>query len=226
MLAFGVRVPFSEVYIEGIRRIGQTDIQFAREFGYAIKLLAIAKESERGVEVRVHPTMIPSRSLLADVGGAYNAIYVRGEAMGSSLYFGQGAGMLPTAVAVLADVIEAARNRLLSVRGLRVAPLGLPWVELPSAAVRPMDELESEYYLRFMAVDRPGVLAGISGVLGAHEISIASVIQKGRGEKTVPLVLRTHVAREAALKRALGEIDRLPIVEGESVFIRLEENLG
>jgi homoserine dehydrogenase len=226
-LAFSVRVPFSAIYTEGVRRISQTDIFFAREFGYTIKLLAIAKETDRGIEARVHPTMIPRRSLLADVGGAYNAIYVRGEALGSSLYFGQGAGMLPTATAVLSDVIEVARNRSLEV-GLRIPPLGCPWERLQRVPVRSMNELMSEYYLRFMAVDRPGVLAKISGILGAHEISIASVIQKGHSqeEKTVPLVLRTHEAREQALKQALKEIDRLSVVEGESVFIRIEENLG
>ncbi len=226
-LAFSVWVPFSTVYTEGIRCISQTDIFFAREFGYTIKLLAIAKETDGEIETRVHPTMIPRRSLLADVGGAYNAIYVQGEALGSSLYFGQGAGMLPTATAVLADVIEVARNRCLEV-GLRIPPLGCPWERLQHVPARSMDELISEYYLRFMAVDRPGVLAKISGILGAHEISIASVIQKGRsqGEKTVPLVLRTHEAREQALKQALAEIGRLSVVEGESVFIRVEENLG
>lgn len=226
-LAFGVRVPFLAVYTEGIRRISQTDIFFAHEFGYTIKLLAIAKETQGAIETRVHPTMIPRRSLLADVGGAYNAIYVQGEALGSSLYFGQGAGMLPTATAVLADVIEVARNRFLEI-GPRIPPLGCPWERLRCVPVRSMDELMSEYYLRFMAVDRPGVLAKISGILGAYEISIASVIQKGRsqGEKTVPLVLRTHEARERALKQALEEIDQLSVVEGESVFIRVEENLG
>ncbi len=227
MLAFGVYVPFSAVYTEGIRHISQTDIFFAREFGYVIKLLAIAKETNGELEVRVHPTMIPRKSLLADVGGAYNAIYVQGEALGSSLYFGQGAGMLPTAAAVLSDVVEAARSRTWE-KGSRFSPLGYSWKHLRRVPIRSMDELVGEYYLRFMAVDRPGVLAKISGILGSHEISIASVIQKGRGEgeNTVPLVLRTHEAGERALKEALGEIDRLSVVEGKSVFIRVEENLG
>lgn len=227
MLAFGVRVPFSSVYTEGIRHVSQTDIMFAREFGYVIKLLAIAKDEAGAVDVRVHPTMVPRRSLLADVGGAYNAIFVQGDALGSSLYFGRGAGSLPTATAVLADVVEIARNRNLAA-GLRVPPLGYPWRNLREAPIRPIAELVSEYYLRFMAADRPGVLAKIAGVLGEHAISIASVIQRGRGEsdETVPLVMRTHAAREQHLREALRIVDQLPVVQGKSVSIRIEENLG
>lgn len=227
MLTFGVRVPFSSVYVEGIRHISQTDILFAREFGYGIKLLAIAKEEHGAIDVRVHPTMIPRGALLAGVGGAYNAIFVQGEALGSSLYFGRGAGSLPTATAVVADIIESARNRG-NTAGLRVPPLGLPWRELRQASIRPIEELESEYYLRFMALDHPGVLARIAGILGEHDISIASVIQRGRsaGDETVPLVMRTHTAKERNLKAALHLVDQLPVVQGKSVSIRIEENLG
>lgn len=227
MLAFGVQIPFSGVYVEGIRHLSQTDILFAREFGYVIKLLAIAKDEDGAVDVRVHPTMVPRRSLLAGVGGAYNAIFVQGEALGSSLYFGRGAGSLPTATAVLADVIEVARNRGLAL-GLRVPPLGYPWHELRTAPLRPIDDLVGEYYLRFMALDRPGVLAKIAGILGEHAISIASVIQRGRsaGDETVPLVMRTHAASERNLKAALCEVDELPVVQGKSVSIRIEENFG
>lgn len=226
MLAFGVRVPFESVYVEGIRHISQTDILFAREFGYGIKLLAIAKEEDGALDVRVHPTMIPRSSLLAGVSGAYNAIFVQGDALGSSLYFGRGAGSLPTATAVLADVIEIGRNRGATM-GLRVPPAGLPWHELRSTPLRPIDELVSDYYLRFMAMDRPGVLAKIAGILGEHEISIASVIQRGRseGDETVPLVMRTHAAKERNLKTALRLVDQLSIVQGKSVSIRIEENL-
>jgi homoserine dehydrogenase len=171
--------------------------------------------------------MIPRSSLLAGVGGAYNAIFVQGEALGSSLYFGRGAGSLPTATAVIADVIEAARNRSMAL-GLRVPPVGWPWHELRTTPIRPIEELDSEYYLRFMAVDRPGVLAKIAGVLGEHDISIASVIQRGRsaGDETVPLVMRTHIAKERNLKAALQRVDQLPVIQGKSVSIRIEENLG
>jgi homoserine dehydrogenase len=171
--------------------------------------------------------MIPRQSLLAGVGGAYNAIFVQGEALGSSLYFGRGAGSLPTATAVVADVIEVARNRGLAL-GLRVPPLGFPWHELRVVPLRPIDDLVGDYYLRFMALDRPGVLAKIAGVLGDHNISIASVIQRGRseGDETVPLVMRTHLASERNLKAALHLVDQLPVVQGKSVSIRIEENLG
>jgi homoserine dehydrogenase len=227
MLAFGVQIPFGSVYVEGIRHISQTDILFAREFGYTIKLLAIAKDEDGAIDVRVHPTMIPRRSLLADVGGAYNAIFVQGEALGASLYFGRGAGSLPTATAVLADVVDVARNRGLA-RGVRIPPLGSPWHDLRGAPIRSIDDLMSEYYLRFMAVDRPGVLAKIAGMLGEHDISIASVIQRGRseGDETIPLVMRTHVARERNLKAALDQVDQLPVVQGQAISIRIEENLG
>lgn len=226
-LAFGVRVPFASVYIEGIRHISRTDISFAQEFGYTIKLLAIAKDENGAVDVRVHPTMIPRTSLLAGVGGAYNAIFVQGEALGSSLYFGRGAGGMPTATAVLADVIEVVHNRAVA-NGVRVPPLGYAWKDLRTTPLRPIADLVSEYYLRFMAVDRPGVLAKIAGILAEQDISIAAVIQRDRGDgdASVPLVLRTHAATERNLHAALHQIDKLPIVQGKSVSIRIEENLG
>jgi len=226
-LAFGVQVPFEAVYTEGIRHLSQIDIHFAREFGYTIKLLAIAKDEDGSVDVRVHPTMIPHQSLLAGVSGAYNAIFIQGEALGSSLYFGRGAGGMPTATAVLADVIEVARNRRVAT-GVRVPALGYQWRDLRMTPIRPIDDLMSEYYLRFMAVDRPGVLAKIAGILGEQSISIAAVIQRDRseGDETVPLVMRTHVASERNLKAALSLVDQLPIVQGKSVSIRIEENLG
>ena len=226
MLAFGVRASSDAVYTEGIRRLDPIDFAFAREFGYTIKLLAIAKEEDGGVEARVHPTMIPRRSLLAGVGGASNAIFTQGDALGSSLQFGQGAGGPPTAAAVLSDVVDIARTASTSVAPR--PPLGWAWADLHPAALRPMDELVCEYYLRFMAVDSPGVLTRISGVLGEHDISIASVLQRGRstGDDTVPLVMRTHAAPERSMQEALRLVDRLPVVHGAPVCIRIEENLG
>lgn len=234
MLAFGVRVSSDDVYTEGIRRLDQIDFAYADEFGYAIKLLAIAKQEDGVLEARVHPTMIPRHSLLASVSGAYNAIFTWGEALGSSLQFGQGAGGLPTAAAVLSDVVDIVRTRLRApgrstpVASTPPTPLGWAWSDLKPAKLRPMDELVSEYYLRFMAVDSPGVLTQISGVLGARDISIASVIQRGRssGDDTVPLVMRTHAAPERSMKHALRLVDRLPVVHGRSVCIRIEESLG
>jgi homoserine dehydrogenase len=202
------------------------DMAFAREFGYVIKLLAIAKNDGDQIEARVHPTMVPRQHLLADVNGALNAIAVQGEAVGSTMYLGLGAGMMPTATAVLADLVDIARNRLHGSRG-RVPPLGYPIAMQRAASVRPLGLLESEYYLRFMVVDRPGVLATIAGILGRAGISIASVIQKGREQgAAVPIVIRTHHAREQQLRKALRTIDRLSVVRARSTVIRVEDSLG
>ncbi|MBI3783931.1 MAG: homoserine dehydrogenase [Deltaproteobacteria bacterium] len=225
-LAFGVRARFADIPVEGIRQISQLDISFAREFGYVIKLLAIAKQDGRKVEARVHPTMVPRRHLLADVGGAYNAIAVQGEALGSSFYFGLGAGMMPTATAVVGDLIEAGRHILKGCRG-RIAPLGYPCAQQRAVTIHPMSALDSEYYLRFMVVDRPGVMARISGILGRHQISIAAVVQREREHRAaVPIVIRTHHAREKNLRQALREIDRLAVVRAKSTVIRIENSLG
>ena len=225
-LAFGTAVRFADLSVEGIRHISQRDIGFARDFGYVIKLLAIAKQDGDATEARVHPTMIPSKHLLADVNGAYNAIFVHGEALGDTMYVGLGAGMMPTATAVLADLVEVARNLLNDSRG-RIAPLGYPLAQQRRVPLKPMDDLVSEYYLRFMVVDRPGVLAKISGILGRHQISIASVIQREREHgASVPIVIRTHEARERDLRRALQQIDRLAVMRAKSVLIRIEDSLG
>ncbi len=225
-LAFGTRVRFKDIPVEGIRQVTQLDINFAREFGYVIKLLAIAKRDGVGIEARVHPTMVPRQHLLADVSGAYNAIAVQGEALGASMYFGLGAGMMPTATAVVADLMDVARNILGERRG-RVAPLGYPLREQQRVPLKSIDNLISDYYLRFMVVDRPGVLAKISGILGAHDISIASVIQKEREHgANVPIVIRTHHASERNLRKALKAIDRLVAVRGKSALIRIEDSLG
>jgi homoserine dehydrogenase len=224
-LAFGSRVRFSDIAIEGIRAITQTDIAFAADFGYVIKLLAIAKDDGQRIEARVHPTMVPKQHLLADVNGALNAIVVHGGALGASMYLGLGAGMMPTATAVVADLMDIARNRLNDCRG-RVAPLGYPQRTQRRARIKPLADLESEYYIRFMVGDRPGVLAQIAGALGRAGISIASVIQKERERgAAVPIVIRTHHARERDLRRALRAIDRLGAVRAKSTCIRIEENL-
>ena len=225
-LAFGTAARFSDIPVEGIRHVTQLDIAFAREFDYVIKLLAIAKQDGKHIEARVHPTMVRRRHLLADVNGAYNAIAVHGEALGASMYFGLGAGMMPTATAVVGDLIDVARNRLHGSQA-RVAPLGYPLAHQRQLPLRPMDDLVTEYYLRFMVVDRPGVLARISGILGAHDISIASVIQKEREHgASVPIVIRTHHVLERNLRRALRAIDRLPVVRAKSLLIRIEDSLG
>jgi homoserine dehydrogenase len=225
-LAFGVAPRFADIPREGIRHIEAIDISLARELGYTIKLLAVAKDGRDAVEAHVRPTMIPNGHLLADVGGNFNAIFVRGAALGPTMYYGQGAGSMPTATAVVADLIAAVRDRAVG-PGVRVPPWGVPQRALRRLPIRPLADLEGEYYLRFMALDRPGVLAHIAGILGRFDISIASVIQKERrAGTTVPIVLRTHHARERNLMRALAAIRRLTAVRGRPVSIRIEEQLG
>jgi len=226
-LAFGTPVDVKEIYTEGIRGLDAADIGYAREMGYRVKLLAIAKvtaglENGTTLELRVHPTMVPSDELIAEVEGVDNAIFVVGDAVGQTLFCGKGAGQLPTASAVVSDLIDIGRNIIRGAVG-RVAPTGYrPDGRLP-LRVRPMAEIESVYYLRFQAYDRPGVLSKIAGVLGHHGISIASVIQKSRAlGAAVPLIMRTHRASELSVHRALAEIDEGRDVTGRTVLMRIE----
>jgi homoserine dehydrogenase len=224
-LAFGRLLKPNKVYTQGISRITPADISYARQLGYTIKLLAIAKDDGSAIEARVHPTMIPQHHLLAGVSEAFNAIYVDSEALGPTMYYGRGAGQLPTATAVIADVLEIARHRRTGSRGGAPA-LGYPGAALKPAHIKPVDDVVCEYYLRFMARDQPGVLGAIASVLGRNAISIASVIQQGRGvATTVPVIMRTHEARERNLKRALTAIARFKMVERAPAFIRIEDRL-
>jgi len=225
MLAFGVMLKPAQVYTEGITHVTQADIVYARELGYAIKLLAIAKDDNGLIEARVHPTMIPERNLLAGVRDAYNAINVHSEALGSTFYFGEGAGQMPTATAVMADILDIARRRIAG-SAARGFPLGYPLGVLRKARIKPMNDVICEYYLRFAARDRPGVLGAIASVLGRNGISLVSVIQQGRGvETTVPVIMRTHETRERNLVRALRQIRARRIVEAAPAFIRIEDRL-
>jgi homoserine dehydrogenase len=225
-LAFGARVAFDDIPTEGIRHIAPIDIAYAREFGYVVKPLAVAKRHGDRIEARVHPTMVPRTHLLADVDGALNAIVVQGEALGSSMYLGLGAGMMPTATAVVADLMDLARNRLHDSRR-RLPPLGYPIRMQRRARTVPLDDVESEYYLRFMVGDRPGVLARLAGVLGKRDISIASVIQRQRARSgVVPVVMRTHHARERAIRRAVAVIHRMGVVRTKPTVLRIEESLA
>ncbi|HTO07807.1 MAG TPA: homoserine dehydrogenase [Myxococcota bacterium] len=222
-LAFGARVAPDAFPIDGIRRIVPADIEYARRIGLRIKLLAVAKRSGACIEARVQPTMIPRESVLAGVDGSMNAIEVRGELSGPTLYYGAGAGALPTASAVLSDLMELARARRLGVAG-RVPPLG---TGEPGDAVlcRPGDE-RGEFYVRFTALDKPGVLSRITGALGARGISIASVLQEERHEsRGVPIVLTVHEARQADLDAALADVARLPEVVAPAQKIRIEREL-
>jgi len=228
-LAFGTPVNFKDVYVEGITGIAPMDIAYATEFGYTIKLLAIAKlhEGEVGggaaeLEARVHPTMIASDAPIARVGGVYNAIQVMGDAVGDIMLYGRGAGSLPTASAVVSDVIDMARNILSESVG-RVPSCAFQADQRRPLRIRPIDEVGSLYYLRFMVLDKPGVLSQLSGVLGRHEISISSVLQRGRRDgQTVPVVMTTHLAVERNMQAALREIAALPFVSGQTTLVRIE----
>jgi homoserine dehydrogenase len=219
-LAFRTFIDLKHIHTEGITRITAQDIDYARELGYRIKLLAIAKASGSGVEVRVHPTMIPATSPLAAVAGVFNAIFLTGDAVGDLMFYGRGAGQMPTASAVWSDVLEIARR---VAHGIPSLALDLPSAGTPPTSLTPMDAIRCCYYLRVMAHDRPGVLSRVAGILGDNDISIANVIQKGRGTReAVPVVMLTHEARERDMRAALGAIDGLPDVATPTTMIRVE----
>ncbi len=223
-LAYGMEINLKDVYIEGISRITPLDIEFARQFGYRIKLLAISKIQDNKVEARVHPTMLPLKNLLASISGTVNAITISGDAVGDILLYGHGAGMMPTASAVVSDIVDIARN-ILSGTVRRVPPLSYQRDSIRRIPVLPIDDLLTHYYFRFAALDRPGVLSTISGILGKYDISLQSVHQKGRKTNgSVPLVMLSHRAKEAHVNRALAEIGDLNVVSDEPVLIRIEDN--
>ncbi len=217
-LAYGIPLSYDQVYTEGITRITSLDIEFARELGYKIKLLGITKKEGGEVELRVHPTMVPEDFLISKVDGVFNAVYVRGDAVGDTMYYGRGAGDMPTASAVVADIAEIAAS---AVHGTGALPLEMGRTDLK---IKNIEDVESMYYLRFTALDRPGVLSKISGIFGENNISITSVIQKGRkAGEAVPLVILTHTAREHDIRKALNEIDKLSdVVTDRTHYIRVE----
>ena len=228
-MAFGAELTYKDIPTEGIRELAPMDFEAASEFGMRIKLLGIARpwHDEGGglrIEARVHPTLIPAASLLASVDGAMNAIAVHGDAVGPTLFYGAGAGELPTASAVVADLMEIAREIRRGSSG-RVAPLSYVPDHLEARPLVSLGELHGRYYLVFTAQDRPGVLAQITAVLGENGISLESVIQKGQGGGAVPVRVLTHPTREAAVRAALEEIDRLPEVSARSRLVRIEEEL-
>jgi homoserine dehydrogenase len=225
-LAFGTPLQSDEVFTGGISEITPVDIEFSREFGYRIKLLAIAKLEEGKLEARVHPTMIPEGHLLSTVSGVFNAIYIQGDAVGPTLLYGQGAGQMPTASAVVGDLVELGRNILVQARGRRVPGLSYQASAIEKIPLKRMEDVIAPYYMRFSAVDRPGVLSKVSGILGKNGISIASVIQKGRQIKgAVPIVMMIHEAKERNVHRALHEIERLGAIREKTRFIRVENEL-
>lgn len=236
-MAYNIPLSFNDVYKEGITKLTSQDIEFAGELGYKIKLLAIAKATPPflslsgggEVELRVHPTMVPKDYLISKVDGVFNAIYVQGDAVGDTLYYGRGAGDMPTGSAVVADIVDIGKDiiRGQGIKGSRgqlgkILESSNPRT-LEPLRVKKMEDIETMYYFRFSALDRPGVLSKISGVLGSYNISIASVIQKGRrvGE-AVPLIVLTHTAKERDVVKAVAEIDKLPVVADKTLYIRVE----
>ena len=225
-LAYGKKVNLKDIYLEGITKISREDIAFARELGYRIKLLAIAMLKDGAVEARIHPTMIPSGHLLANVNRNYNAFHIMGDASGPVFLFGQGAGMMPTASAVFSDIIDCARN-VLNGTNCRGPLRSINEADMQQIKLIPMDNVETKYYFCFSALDRPGVLSRISGILGKYNISIATCIQKARGKKgAVPIVMTTYKAKEKNVRQALKKIDKLDIVQGKTILIRIEDDLN
>ncbi len=220
MLAYGTPVRFEDIYTEGISKITPLDIEFARELGYKIKLLAITKTADGEVEARVHPTMLPEGYPIATVDGVFNALSVVGDAVGSTMFYGRGAGDMPTGSAVVSDIIEIGRDIL---SGCANRSPVAAFRERTPLKIRKMDDITSCYYLRFSALDKPGVLSRISGVLGKNNISIESVIQKGRGgAEAVPLVMMSHEAIERDVRKSLDEINKMDCVAGPTMVIRVE----
>jgi len=222
-LAYGMEINFKDIYIEGISNIDPMDIDFAGQFGYRIKLLAISKNLGNTIEARVHPTMIPLDNPLSSVGGTLNAVTISGDAIGDMMLYGHGAGMMPTASAVIGDTVDLARNLLSGSKG-RVPLLSYQMNNIRKITVMGIDEIRTYYYFRFAAADRPGVLSKVSGILGDYDISIKSVHQKGRKTKgSVPIVMLTHLAKEADVQKALSKIMNLDVVSAKPVLIRIED---
>ena len=218
-LAFGSEVDFKKIFIEGIRRVTAADIAYAKELGYVVKLLVIGKKRKRALELRVHPTLLSLDHPLASVRGVYNAVYVHGEQTGDLLFYGRGAGQMPTASAVMSDVIEIAQDMTKGLDSVRSAHEAEP----SASRVLPMDELVSKYYLRFQVADRPGVLGAIARILGSNGISILSVHQKESDRaRSVPVVILTYDARERDVRRALAKIDARPDTREKTQLLRVE----
>jgi homoserine dehydrogenase len=226
-IAFGIPIQFDKAHIEGISKLEAADIRYAEQLGYRIKLLGITKRVERGVELRVHPALVPAKRLIANVEGAMNAVLVWGDAVGATLYYGKGAGAEPTASSVIADLVDV--TRLHTADPLhRVPHLAFQPDQLTDLPILPMEEVETAYYLRLRALDKPGVLADITRILADLEISIDAMLQREpeEGEDQTDIVLLTHVAREKAVNAAIAKIEGLPSIAGKVTRIRMEELKG
>jgi homoserine dehydrogenase len=223
-IAFGIPMQFDRAYTEGISRLTREDVRYAEELGYRIKLLGIARRAENGIELRVHPTLIPERRLIANVDGAMNAVLVKGDAVGPTLYYGAGAGAEPTASAVVADLVDVTRLHTADPHH-RVPHLAFQPDQLADTPILPMDEVRTAYYLRLRAFDRPGVLADITRILADGDISIDAMVQKepAEGDEQVSIILLTHVTIEKNVNAAIAKIEALDTVAGQVMRIRLEE---
>jgi homoserine dehydrogenase len=223
-ILFGYPVNHADIYREGIEVLTPEDIRFADEFGYVIKLLAIVRSHGECLEARVHPAMIPRNSILANVNGAFNAVYLEGDFVGPSLFYGLGAGRRPTGSAIVSDIIGVVRHIHLGANRF-IPPLAHFLPPEKGVTIKPVHKLGSAYYFRVPVLDRPGVLSKISGILGDHEISISSVIQKGRDMTgSVSIVMLTHEARETDVIQAISRINDLKMVSGKTVMIRVEKD--
>ncbi|GDX61364.1 MAG: homoserine dehydrogenase [Nitrosospira sp.] len=223
-IAFGIPVQFDRVYIEGIVNLTREDIDYAEELGYRIKLLGITKRTLKGIELRVHPTLIPIRRLIANVEGVMNAIVVKGDAVGTTLYYGAGAGAEPSASSIVADLIDITRMHTADPK-YRVPHLAFQSNLLSNAPILSIEEIETSYYLRLRVIDQPGALAGITGILADLGISIDAMVQKesNEGEDQVDIIILTHLTIEKKINVALAKIESLPVILGKVKRIRLEE---
>jgi homoserine dehydrogenase len=225
-LAFGIPMQFPKAYTEGISKLTQEDIRYAEQLGYRIKLLGITKRARKGIELRVHPTLVPTRRLIANVEGVMNAVLVKGDAVGATMYYGAGAGSQPTASAVVADLVDVTRL-VTADPEQRVPHLAFQPDRLAKDPILPIGEVETSYYLRMRVKDRPGVLADVTRILADSKISIDAMVQKepGEGEQRVDIVMLTHRAIEKNVNAAMAKIEKLPTVVGKVTRIRLEELL-
>ncbi|MBP0132293.1 MAG: homoserine dehydrogenase [Nitrosospira sp.] len=223
-IAFGIPMQFDKVYTEGIAKLTREDIRYAEELGYRIKLLGITKRTDKGIELRVHPTLIPTRRLIANVEGVMNAIVVKGDAVGATLYYGAGAGAEPTASSVVADLVDVTRMHTADPKH-RVPHLAFQPDLLSNTPILKMDEVETSYYLRLRTQDRPGVLADITRILADLNISIDAMVQKepSEGEDQVNIIMLTHLTIEKNINAAIVKIEELPVMTGKVTRIRLEE---
>ena len=222
-IAFGIPLKFNQVYIEGIAKLTRMDVQYAEKLGYRLKLLGIARRTNGGVELRVHPTLIPERRLIANVDGAMNAVLIKGDAVGPTMFYGAGAGAEPTASAVVADLVDVVRT-LTSDPNNRVPHLAFQPDALVDLPILPIEEVETSYYLRLHALDKPGVLAEVTRILADLGISIESILQKEpqAGEETVPVIILTQRVREKNMNGAIARIEKLASIKGKVARIRLE----